>query len=758
MKALINYSASERNYLPMLDYYLKKAGVTSQIKIEGSKIIENIAELALVKDCDVVLLLDEGTLQHVHKGATLSKWRGSRINTYDVPVLVLAPLNQLVSMAEGKYVLEQDLLKLQRINHTPSPFTFSVVDTPEEFAIWLERLGQAEALAFDLETRTITDENDERFTYISCYAYTVIERTEVDGVYNLATICVPLEDFAGCHYLDWRGYEAAIQFLRDTAALPVPKIMHNGKYDCFHSIRYRAFHREFLLDTMGLMHARYSELPKSLDYVASLYIPDYCYWKHLADSMAKARDDLGYYTYNASDTWYTARIALHYLTGGFTRYAIKNYAMTFPLVYPFLYSDFEGIKIDNSIRARLKKEAEDKAATALIDLRKMTDDPEFNPSSSKQVGEFLYDRLGASDPRIAFKKDAAGVRRKVDRATDKKSMEELANQHPILHMFVGSLGKYRTSTKAISTYFDFDQLKGRLLYSIDPFGTETGRSSCRSSAAWVGTQVQNIPPYAKGMLVADEGYTLFEIDNSQSEARCVGYLAKEYNLTKALEDPEKDFYTSLGTSLFGLPYEDVSKEFRNAVLKKIVHGTNYLMGENTFVTNATVDNVLFAAYTLNRDVPFERKAINSFAGELLASYHRPFPNIKKWYEEVKREINTTRMLTSPMGYTRVFFGDVLKDHNVLRGAVAHAPQNLSVMVLNKGVMKLWRLIVGEAKLGKCDIRFKAQIHDSIFGQVRDDQIHRLEELQELVTTPIQVHGRTMLIPTEVKKGKQWNAT
>lgn len=370
--------------------------------------------------------------------------------------------------------------------------------------------------------------------------------------------------------------------------------------------------------------------------------------------------------------------------------------------------------------------------------------------------EFLYDVMGAKDPKIGFKK-VGKQKLKMVRGTNEKNLIAIGNQHPLLLRIVNALLQYRENAKAISTYFDFDQLQGRLLYSLNPFGTETGRASCQSSSFWVGTQVQNIPPYAKPMLVADEGYELAEIDNSQSEARCTAYMSEETNLIAALEDKTKDFYKTLGTLFFNIPYEEVTTEFRNAILKKIVHASNYMMGSGTLIENAGAQNLIDSSATLGitinlSDAPSpEDITLLKFATMLLDSYHKPFPRIRLWYMEVKHEISTTAKLVSPLGWTRYFFGDILKNHAMLRGAVAHGPQNLSVMILNKGLWKIWNY----QKKNPITFRLKAQIHDSILFQYKKTMPQIRREIQDLLYTPVVIHNRTLVIPTDCKYGNDW---
>jgi hypothetical protein len=166
---------------------------------------------------------------------------------------------------------------------------------------------------------------------------------------------------------------------------------------------------------MAMMHAQYPSLPKSLDYVASIVLPDYYQWKPQARSASRNRNIQEYWGYNAKDTFNTARIALHYLRY-LPTYARRNYAKQFKLVYPSLYCGFEGFAIDNNKRKELLSLREKAVAGELTELQTMLSDKGdihakkptgFNPGSAKQVAFYIYDILGAADPHIGFRKQMA---------------------------------------------------------------------------------------------------------------------------------------------------------------------------------------------------------------------------------------------------------------------------------------------------------------------------------------------------------------
>src|SRR3546814_3043251 len=60
---------------------------------------------------------------------------------------------------------------------------------------------------------------------------------------------------------------------------PALKTMHNGAYDCSYFIRDLCPPRNYLYDSMLMWYSRFSELPKTLDFVSSILLDDYQYWK-----------------------------------------------------------------------------------------------------------------------------------------------------------------------------------------------------------------------------------------------------------------------------------------------------------------------------------------------------------------------------------------------------------------------------------------------------------------------------------------------
>lgn len=761
MRVLVNYDPSEKALLSALAFVLRRMGLEASSTSKELQPAEMIA-LAKKANCEAILLCNTATLLNIvqNKKATLDAYRGSRFR-FEVPVVVCNKLAHIHTVPHGEFLLKIDLKKLTLKNEAIPSFSFTVLERQQDYATVLNTMATSILTAYDIETITLNEQNDKNEpdvtkqragdTLISCASWTCLLPTGV-----IRTYVLPLVDFGQDHWREEGQYEKAIQFLQMANKLPTPKVMHNGTYDCTHSITYHAEPYNFCLDTMALAHAEYTELPKSLDFVASIKLPYYIQWKDESARASSEKDIHAYWTYNAKDTWHTLLVCIEQLRT-MPNYAKENFADKFKLVYPALYCAFEGFKID------IKKQDEVRASAQIeLDkhrnlLRTYLADPGFNPGSWQQVEKYVYRVFGGIKPKIG----------KSTSATDSKNLEAVGDQHPLLALLTTSILSYRKSQKAIGTYYNFLRKNDRLLWNLNPFGAETERMACNSSSFWCGTQVQNIPKYGKSFLIADEGFELAEVDNKQSEGRCTAYLAQDLSLIKAIEDKEYDFYKTLGTLFFQMKYEEVTDFFRNKVLKRIVHGTNYMMGAKTFKENIGVKVLHETAAVLGiKLVPKpslkkkEERSILGFCKELLDKYHQPFPRVRKWYEEIYYSVRTTNRLVSPLGHVRFFFGDIEKDHNMLRSAVAHQPQNLSVAILNIGFWKIYKQMVvnpsKESGLVVGDYRLKAQIHDSILAQYRIEKRDLcVTTMMRLMDNSVEVHGRTLRIPVDAKTGTVW---
>lgn len=670
---------------------------------------------------------------------------------FSTPAIVINRLEHIHTVPHGEWLLRNDFSKLLKIKEPVQQFTYKMLDTIELFDEALIQIQQAILIVFDVETTPSGNGLITSCAY-SCLMQDLTWRNYV----------VPFIGFGQVHYIKDYEFSRALQFIRDVNSLDIPKVCHAGNYDTQYSIKYRAPLNNWCLDTMILWQCWYAELPKDLSFVSSVCLYDFYQWKYELAQSKRNKDIISYWTYNAKDTWYTGR-CLIWILQNMPPWVVKNYHAKFPKVFAALYCNFEGFLVDRKKHDELRKESQQKLVRAEKNLKTIAADPMFNPGSPKQTAELLFNIIGA---RKTIKYSKEKGKKEESSSTNEQALAKISAQHPLLARICDDILDYRKGAKALGTYFEKDikepdyepkWLNNRLLYSILVAGTETDRFACHMSNFYAGAQVQNIPGKdskskinARGFLCADPGYELIEADKNKSEARCVAYLSQCLALIEALETPDKDFYKILATIFFGLTYEQVSKDLRNNVVKRIIHGTNYMMQEDTFIETATATRLYEAAGLLDIKVT----DLKSFAGYLLNLYHEKFPEVRVWYEEIKAEIRETHKLVSVLGVTRYFFGNISKSPKLLRSAIAHLPQNLSVHVINDGFEAIYKeLVLPSEGL----IRLKFQNHDSIMAQVKPElRMYYIENVEKLCNIPVTIKGRTMNIPVDFKIGSHWD--
>ena len=757
MRLLVNYNQKEKNYLPLLDGILRKHGHTAAVTAKTCSITD-LMERATAAGCSAVLIINPITLQKVTgmPKASLDDWRGSRIDTR-IPCIVCNALPHLMTVPHGRWLLDQDLEKLHWLNWVPPKHNINIIRKTTDLLHAKAAVRDSVMCAVDIETN---GEDVDKYYSRKAGKLDIEEgRLEVKPVYitSVSITCLRtsgLLDSWSVAFVDFDSeywgpgeLEKVILWLREVMDTETPKVFQNGVYDYIHLVNYWAFPRNYFWDTLGAAHAEYAELPRTLDFIASYSWPHYRQWKFEAKEAAQQRSIDTLLRYNVKDTYWTLLIAIRQLA--FTDNWVKvNNAKTFKMVMPCLYSALEGALIDNNVRRRVLKEAEEVKSKAVKELRIMAADPDFNPGSWQQKEALLYGLLGAKKPNIGSSKSC----------TDEKNLLAVSRQHPMLSMFVSRILDYQNKAKAIGTYFRFRQKNSRLLYELNPWGTETGRMASRASNFNCGTQWQNIPYYGKKQLVPEDGFIWVQADYSKAEAVCTAFLSCCKKLVEAVTDFEHDFYKNLATIFFHMAYEEVSKEFRNKVMKKIVHGTNYMMGAKTFTENMGVDNMYMGAeilgITLTGGDARTRKSdknmsVVAFANYLIELYHKPFPEIRQWYKATQRKLETQGRIVSPLGWTRLFFGNMEGNHKALRSAVAHQPQNLSVALLNDSMFDIYQHMVVDPRW-RGQFMLKGQVHDSIVSRIHNSVLQEgLCEMRKHMRRPTKVNYETIGMPMEI---------
>lgn len=658
--------------------------------------------------------------------------------------LLLPSLDRIYKETHMKWLINHWLCKLSNpecfVRADPFSYTkFHAADTE----LWFERMNSPQAVvsAFDIETKR------EGLLITSC-AFTVLmlegkQLKSYSTVIDLMSAATHQENMDAMRYL-----------LRTN----VPKLMHNGRYDCSYLLRFNAAPVAYMFDTYHMQHCLYPELAKTLAFCTQQYVLGIRYWKEMS----------GYnkLEYNARDTHATAWSwmgMLRHIKWQRADYALRNFRIEFPKVFPCIQVGLEGLQIDEAKRLELRAIEVEKQQTALRRLRHILRQPKFNPASPVHTLNLLH-ALGYKEAK----------------ASDKKTMQHFAERGEIESFIVRLIQAYRNATKAIGTYYDVELLNGLLMFSLDPAGTETGRMASKESNFWCGTQIQNIPAYAKPMIKASKGWLLGSVDGSQAESRCTAYISGDAQLIYNVEN-SPDFHCTNCSLFFGIPFDELysvggycewpykgkvfdeygnpvdvpsihvlRKDIRN-VGKRVNHGANYNMG--AYVLWETMgDREVFRAAKL-LDLPKYYTALQITA-TLLRCFNNTYPDIKgKWYPAVVDEVETTGKLVGYTGWTRRTFLKPSRSKPEINSCVAHPPQSLSVMCVNEAFLAAWKRQITDWN-GR--FRIRMQVHDELVYMHRpnDDELNYEVAKLFMANSTVRTKHGTMVIPCEPK----FNAT
>ena len=663
--------------------------------------------------------------------ARLDSYAGSYFQRDGIEVVFLDPLPQLVSLPYGAFVTRRYISKLAAPTtwNQYGDFHWEIATASNIESIYHE-FSKADFLAVDIETTKVN-------LAITSISYCAVFLTADKPV--LKSVVFPIDS-------EW-----ALAWMRKFNLLTPPKILQNGKYDCSYLLRYNAPLVNWFYDTATAFHCWYSEIPKDLGYLQAFFLRTGRYWKDMA-----AGDEYQRLEYNARDTYATAIVMCEWLLAA-PAWAKTNYLQEFPLVYPCLLAEMTGIKRDMPALEVAYKTVGEKITALSKQLDKMLGVVNFNVNSPIQMKQLLR-VLGCGD--IAAE------------SCDEKHLAKASFRHPLIARILDCVLEIRGLRKLNSTYLTpGKELNGRILYSLNPHGTDTGRLASKEHHFWCGLQAQNIPrgKEVKQTLVADAGFLLAECDLEQAESRDTAHIAGSESLIAAVSGT-RDFHSVNASSFFGVAYEaiysDVQKKTLNKTLrdlaKRVNHGANYNMGANVLVETMGLVAIYKAAAALKLPSHWAPREIAQY---LLDRFHETYPDLKKtYYPGLVAEIKTTKMLTSTAvhdspyqvaGWVRYCFNDPEKDKRALNAYIAHAPQSLNAMTLNKAFMAVFYQI---ALPNPTTFRLCCQIHDSILFQFKKGYEHLALEVKKLMEIPVTVTGydgktRTFVVPAAIKAGK-----
>lgn len=651
----------------------------------------------------VVIALGKEALSALTPYSSIKDYRGTMVDWGGLRVLpTYHPAYLLRGQFHERPIVECDLKKAIRQARSPHVPRYSFNEDPT-FSECIEFLkDRPHSCAYDIET----------------LGYTPITRCVGFATSRYDAISIPLikgREHAWAPDQEAEILEEMSKFFRSPY---IKFLVQNKMFDDTVMARELGFHvRNCHIDTMLAHHLMFPELPKSLDFLSSIYTDHPLYWHYNSgDWRSTAR-------YNCYDCIVTYEVAEKEETE-LRELGMWNFYQTVVhrAVTNLLRVQSHGVKIDIAERQKIRDDTEAQVQEIIARLRTTTHNPTFSPASPKQVMELVYDKWKL--PRQINPKTKRPT-------TDDDALSALAKKNPIYEKPLKDILDFRQKRVLISTFCEMPLRDSRVYTSYNVGGTVTGRLSSSSTPDGIGGNLQNIPRGDfRRIFVADPGKVLIKADLSQAEYRVLIWKARIHRVIERwTADPTFNIHMwNASENIYKIPIAQVTKQqYQNA--KNGVYAGNYKVG----------------ALKISRMYNIEYRE----AKFILDNYYTSVPEIGAYWAEIEDEVRRTRKITNPLGRERVFLGRM--DDELYRAAYSHYCQST--------VADLILLALNDLVEGGIDVLL--QVHDELVVQCDESDVERcVVRVRQAMERPIEIPGVStpLVIPAEIKVGRDWYNT
>lgn len=426
-----------------------------------------------------------------------------------------------------------------------------------------------------------------------------------------------------------------------------------------------------------------------------------------------------------------------------------NYQL--PLARAFFQIERRGVQCDESklgeLRDFLLQSLEELAdAMETITSRRIA----YSKAHAERMGWERKDYINLSSPKdVGSLLKSRGLILPKNRMTHHETVDEEAlNQ---LYAETGDqilmeILRGREYTKILGTYVNAKLHQGVLYSTYRVTGTVTGRRSASKNIFGFGTNHQNLPKHSelghrfRRCIGARDGKILISCDQSQAEdwivSAIIADVGNDYTGLNELREGI-DRHRKLGAKLFHKPESECGKDTPERFFgKKTRHAGHYDVGPDEF------------AYQLVKEG--HTGFTPALCAELLDGFHRDQPGIRQiFHKYIQNQIESSRMLRTPLGRERIFFGarPFANNNRVFKEGYAQIPQ--STVGDNTGLAILY-----------CELNDPGLVimdsHDAIALEVADEP-RSVERGIELLTgafsrTLAMPNGLEIQIPIEYEVG------
>jgi uracil-DNA glycosylase len=556
---------------------------------------------------------------------------------------------------------------------------------------------------------------------------------------------------------DWHG-RVLQAFARLMARTNIPKVLQNSLYDNFVlAFGFGIPIRNVVEDTMLKGWEIYCELPKGLGTQTSIWTREPFY-----KAERKSDDPEVFFEYCAKDSAVTLEICNNQdnvLTGS----SLTHYRKNVEMLNPLLYMELRGIKYDqenvtkelNSTREQIEQVGYQLCETAGRELRGAK-----GSLSSKRLAECLY--VDKKYPP-QYKKEFGRKTEKL--TTDVEALLALRKRLPE-DTFLNGILQHRHLEGILETLSIRPDPDGRVRCGYNVVGTETGRLTCYTSPTGAGANLQTITKKLRKNYIADPDYDFFQCDLAGADGWTVAAHCARLGDPTMLDD----YHARLKPArILALLYElgaDINLLDRDSLhnacrvvdangwlyfsSKRTQHGTNYLMGIPTMVTQIMKDSYKLSGEPIYLD--------HAAASRLQNLYFTRYPGLRTYHAWAESKLVADGTLVSASGQKRVFFGRRFGTniHDTVKEFLSHEPQSNTTWATNLAMLALWNDPDNRRQDGSLIIEPLHQVHDALCGQFPSNlREWATKKIASYFNNELEIAGTKITIPFEMGIGRSW---
>lgn len=591
--------------------------------------------------------------------------------------------------------VEDSVGDLSTVEHS-----YTLITGEEEMKGLLEALSGAEAFAFDTETDGLDGMQD-----------------------HLVGISVAVRPHEAWYLPLPEDMEEAKALLRPLAPFFADpekvKVAQNGKFDLKFLSRYDLPAVPPLWDTMLAHYLLDPEARHGLDYLSETllrYRPipiEQLIGKGSKQRNMRQVEPREVLPYAAEDADLTLQLYHHLRPRieGEEHLRSLFYDIEMPLADVLLEMEQAGVRVDVDLLQSAIVDLSTELERIEEDFQRYTLGDPVNINSPKEVGDFLFGRLGLSEKP---KKTRTG-----QYSTREEDLEMVADRHPAVRLILD----YRGLSKLVNTYLVplpmmVNPVTGRIHTTYHQAKTATGRLSSSDP------NLQNIPvrdeqgrEIRKAFTANDPaaGDLFVSADYSQVELRLMAHLSGDTSLIEAFRHGA-DIHAATAAKIFGIPREEVTGEMRR---KAKTANFGIIYGISAFGLSARLG------------IP------RGEAKELIDGYFSSFPGVKRYIDKTIEQAHKDGYVDTLFGRRRYIQNINSRNRNLVANAermAINAPiQGTAADIIKVAMVRVARRLREEGFRSQMIL----QVHDELCFTVPSDERERLvamvkEEMEQVL--------------------------